>query len=223
MRIYVACLASYNNGVLHGAWIPASSDVDEMEEAVRAILRASPFPNVMRRDWHCESCGTDETLTDGNKDGIPPCPHCGEMMVPNVDGYNGGNPYPSAEEYAIHDSEGLGPIDEYASLSDIARRVTIIEAADAYGIPADIAVEAFRDLGDNQTEPDEFFSERYHGAFSSWREMAAEYIWETQDMNQVPEWLINHIDWDSIARDFQFSGELTAYQHDGTFYFFHSY
>lgn len=27
MRFYAACLASYNNGVLHGRWIDASSDV----------------------------------------------------------------------------------------------------------------------------------------------------------------------------------------------------
>lgn len=25
-RIYVACLASYNNGVLHGKWIDATAD-----------------------------------------------------------------------------------------------------------------------------------------------------------------------------------------------------
>jgi antirestriction protein len=46
-RIYVACLASYNNGVLHGEWIDATADVDEMQEHVDRILRASKFPNVM--------------------------------------------------------------------------------------------------------------------------------------------------------------------------------
>lgn len=45
-RIYVACLASYNNGVLHGKWIDATSDVDAMQEEVNAILRSSRFPNV---------------------------------------------------------------------------------------------------------------------------------------------------------------------------------
>jgi antirestriction protein len=46
MRIYVACLASYNNGVLHGAWIDAVADKDAMQDEVNAILRASKFPNV---------------------------------------------------------------------------------------------------------------------------------------------------------------------------------
>jgi antirestriction protein len=45
-RIYVACLASYNSGILHGKWIDATSDRDEMQEAIDAILRASPCPNV---------------------------------------------------------------------------------------------------------------------------------------------------------------------------------
>ena len=46
MRFYAACLASYNNGVLHGAWIDASDDIEEMQDAINAMLRASPFPNV---------------------------------------------------------------------------------------------------------------------------------------------------------------------------------
>ena len=40
MQIYIACLASYNNGTLHGKWIEATSDVDEMQEDVNALLRS---------------------------------------------------------------------------------------------------------------------------------------------------------------------------------------
>lgn len=49
MRIYVACLASYNNGVLYGRWIDASSDADEMMEEVSAMLKASPIPGA--EEW----------------------------------------------------------------------------------------------------------------------------------------------------------------------------
>ena len=45
-KIYVACLASYNNGILHGAWIDASSDANEMQDAVDAMLAASPMPDA---------------------------------------------------------------------------------------------------------------------------------------------------------------------------------
>lgn len=47
MRIYVACLASYNNGTLHGRWIGLEFlSIDEARAEIAAMLRESPFPNV---------------------------------------------------------------------------------------------------------------------------------------------------------------------------------
>jgi antirestriction protein len=46
LRIYVACLAAYNNGSLHGAWIEASSDVEEMQGQVSEMLARSPVPEA---------------------------------------------------------------------------------------------------------------------------------------------------------------------------------
>jgi antirestriction protein len=46
MRFYAACLASYNNGVLHGIWVDASDDIDAMQATINAMLRSSRFPNV---------------------------------------------------------------------------------------------------------------------------------------------------------------------------------
>ena len=37
-RIYVACLAAYNNGYLHGAWIDADQDVDEIRDEIATML-----------------------------------------------------------------------------------------------------------------------------------------------------------------------------------------
>jgi antirestriction protein len=48
-RIYVACLAAYNNGILHGAWIDADQSADELHEAVRTMLAASPMPGA--QEW----------------------------------------------------------------------------------------------------------------------------------------------------------------------------
>jgi antirestriction protein len=47
-RIYVACLAAYNNGCLHGRWIDATTPVEIMAE-VRAMLAASPLPGA--EEW----------------------------------------------------------------------------------------------------------------------------------------------------------------------------
>lgn len=48
-RIYVACLAAYNNGILHGAWIDADQSSDELHEAVQRMLTASPMPGA--EEW----------------------------------------------------------------------------------------------------------------------------------------------------------------------------
>lgn len=46
IRIYVACLASYNNGMLHGVWIDACQDEAAIREEVSAMLKASPMPGA---------------------------------------------------------------------------------------------------------------------------------------------------------------------------------
>ncbi len=45
-RIYVACLASYNNGILHGCWIDAVTDVDTMRNEIQIMLSKSPIANA---------------------------------------------------------------------------------------------------------------------------------------------------------------------------------
>ena len=41
-RIYVASLSDYNNGILHGAWIDAAQEVDELQAQVDEMLARSP-------------------------------------------------------------------------------------------------------------------------------------------------------------------------------------
>ena len=43
IRIYVACLAAYNNGILHGRWIDALQDSDAILDEIGAMLKASPI------------------------------------------------------------------------------------------------------------------------------------------------------------------------------------
>ena len=45
-RIYVACLAAYNNGYLHGAWIDADQDADEIRDEIAAMLARSPIKDA---------------------------------------------------------------------------------------------------------------------------------------------------------------------------------
>jgi antirestriction protein len=43
IRIYVACLAAYNNGILHGCWIKANQEPDEIKWQIYDILKMSPI------------------------------------------------------------------------------------------------------------------------------------------------------------------------------------
>src|SRR5690242_9229769 len=45
-RIYVADLAAYNAGRLHGAWIDADQDPDEIRAEIQKMLEASPEPGA---------------------------------------------------------------------------------------------------------------------------------------------------------------------------------
>lgn len=42
-RIYVACLAAYNGGILHGEWIKANQPAEDIQKEVNAMLKTSPI------------------------------------------------------------------------------------------------------------------------------------------------------------------------------------
>lgn len=58
-RIYVACLASYNNGILHGEWLNADDGLDTLQAGVREMLQRSPMPGAEEFAIHdCEGFGS---------------------------------------------------------------------------------------------------------------------------------------------------------------------
>jgi len=48
-RIYVACLAAYNNGKLHGAWIDCDQDAEAIWDEINEMLKNSPEPDA--EEW----------------------------------------------------------------------------------------------------------------------------------------------------------------------------
>ena len=48
--IYVACLSSYNEGVLHGCWIDATQGYDDIESKIRDMLSKSPCDGIAE-EW----------------------------------------------------------------------------------------------------------------------------------------------------------------------------
>lgn len=46
IRIYVADLAAYNNGVLRGVWIDVCDDLEDIQEQISTMLSGSPIPGA---------------------------------------------------------------------------------------------------------------------------------------------------------------------------------
>lgn len=168
-RIYVACLAAYNAGRLHGRWIDANQDADTIREEIAAMLAASPEPG--------------------------------------------------AEEWAIHDHEGLGAIGESESIDRVAEIAAAVADAgdDAPALLAWLDAEPNRDPSS--------FADVYRG---EWDTLAAyvENLWDDIGYDVRPKcdrvWWhpINFIDWGAMARELELCGDVETHRSPGGIYVF---
>lgn len=201
MKIYVACLASYNNGRLHGKWIDASSDVESMQEEVNAILKSSPYPNVMRADYHCAECDTPQTVTHSFGEEFTATVECKECGYPAFLKVEPNNPYRSAEEYAIHDFENLpSSFGEYCGLQTIADYVELAEEFDHIDESHMLAIyDEFRDI----KEMREAMKEQFVGIYDAFRDYADECADEMLSAHNIKNDnpLSQYFDYESYARD----------------------
>ena len=67
-RIYVACLASYTNGISYGEWLDATSDVEDIQENIKQLLAKSSIPNAEEVAVH--DCSGFGSLIIGEHEGI---------------------------------------------------------------------------------------------------------------------------------------------------------
>ena len=147
--LYVACLASYNNGILHGAWIEGSDleDLDCLKEAIEAVLEASPEPG--------------------------------------------------AEEYAIHDHEGLPDFlrGEWPNLSDVVDYCQQLTKCcdDTEQLAYRKACEA-----ESQVMTKDDALESYMGCYDSEADFAEQYYLERCSFPEEIQPLINHVDWGQV-------------------------
>lgn len=206
-RIYVACLASYNNGCLHGAWIDADQDADAIRTEIRAMLKASPYPNVTRADYECHGCGHEFTR-DVSPYQNPPaaCPECEATDITMK-----GEPYPSAEEYAIHDHEDFGRlVEEYTGIDEIVQLAEAIAEHDGLYI-------ALREYGFDHDEAISKLEDDYQGEHRDLEDWAENFLEDTGLFhglkNDNP--LRNYFDYERYARDAQLSGDILVIEVDG--------
>jgi antirestriction protein len=188
-KVWIADLAAYNNGKLHGRWVNAT-DVDELNAAKDAILASSPEPG--------------------------------------------------AEEWAIHDYDGFGgltyKLGEYASFETVARIGALIEEHGDEFIAWVEAVEPDLDDIDERR-----FEEARGGAWDSEADWARDRVENlgyegVQPGEYVPkgggwspygdgainvlEILMEHLDFEMIARDCSANGEVDFATVNGTVYAF---
>jgi len=194
LRFYAACLASYNSGRLHGIWIDASTDIDEMQAEVNKMLRESPYPNV---EVACPDCGGAPN---------PECPTC-----------RGRGRDPSSEEYAIHDSEGRWNLGEYPGLERIVKFMALVEKAEDRGIDPDDVQAILGHFGtDYSTTAGGAIENQFHGAYDSLTEYAEQFVDECYDLKNVPDIIKFHIDYEGIGRDMELGGDVfTIDKHQG--------
>ncbi|MGQ5253989.1 antirestriction protein ArdA [Xanthomonas arboricola pv. corylina] len=200
-RIYVACLASYNNGVLHGRWIDLYAvDLDDVRGEIAEMLRESPYPNVVVECPVCAGQRDFVSLTTGQS---LPCERC-----------KGTGRVPSAEEWAVHDSEDLpaGFRDtEHPDLSTLLERLEELEDL------SDDEREAFESFCAVEGEEDiETFRERYIGEFNSWAEVAEHSVEERGLLQGVSDTITRYFDFESYGRDMHLGGE--AYESNGHYF-----
>lgn len=150
IRIYVADLAAYNAGHLHGIWIDATLELDEIQARVSAMLEASPVKG--------------------------------------------------AEEYAIHDFEGFDGyrISEHDSLENAHEIACFIEEHPDFGAAL---LAHFNDLAQARKAAED----DYCGCYSSLAEYAQEL---TEQTTNIPQHLAMYIDYRSMARDMEYSGDV---------------
>lgn len=132
-----------------------------------------------------------------------------------IDAMLAASPTPGAEEYAIHDHEGLGQIGES---EDIDRIAAVAEAIDDAGDDAP-ALLAWLD-GEPGRDPSDF-EDVYRGRWDSVADYVRDY-WEQigYDADKASgSWHpTRYVDWDAMARDLELSGDIETHPAPGGVY-----
>lgn len=138
MSIYVADLAAYNAGYLHGAWLdPLDPEIwEKIEELIKSSL------------------------------------------------------VPDAEEFMVHDHEGMGNLGE----CNVSEAIELAEKIQEHGA----AWIAYMDLVGSHYATIEGFEDSYQGEWESEKEFA--YQW-ADDCMEIPESMESYFDYGALARD----------------------
>lgn len=205
IRIYAACLASYNNGRLHGAWIDCEGkDADAIRAEIATMLRASPYPNVMRKDWTCTDCDHVQTC-DASRE-APRCDECA------CDDMTAGDAYASAEEWAFHDHEGFHDlIGEYTDIETIAQIAEFLDEAEGDAVTGLLWLVRDRGvkLADALEQADDVRT--FDGTAKEYAESLVDDCY-SDALQGLPDLIKHNIDYDGIAQELRIGGDIDEFE-----------
>ena len=131
-RIYVACLAAYNSGYLHGRWMDAAQSEDDILQAVSEMLAASPvedaeewaihdyenFGGVRLSEWESFAAVSEQAffLVEHGEVGALALNHYDDVATAREaleEHYQG--QWESVADYALHLTEETGVLGEIPS------------------------------------------------------------------------------------------------------------
>lgn len=95
-RIYVACLASYNAGRLHGRWLDATQEADELREEINLMLEDSPVPRA--EEWAIHDHEGFSPLTIGEYEDLEAVSEAAQLIAE----------YRDLAAYVLADLGGVG-------------------------------------------------------------------------------------------------------------------
>lgn len=187
IRIFVSCLAAYNNGDLHGAWIDAEQQAEDIQHDIKQMLIDSPVSDKECCDPDCAHVGPPDE--DGE------CPECGMA-------------YHLAEEWMIHDHEGflgieISPHEDIETIAALAELIGTMEGYEA------AAFAAWYDNDDRELDRlEEQFREDYQGTFKDLGDWAYEYMDSTGGLSEMPDHLRSYFDYEAFGWDAQLGGDI---------------
>lgn len=193
MRIYAACLASYNAGRLHGRWIDADEGVDHIRDEIAAMLRESPFPNVR---VECPDCAKHYNPAAAFNARCDTCGNTGTV--------------PSAEEYAIHDYDDIPS--SWGEHPDLDKLAAYCEAASGLDDEEREAFDAWLDVQSGEPGDLDDFREQYQGCHSTLTDWAESWHDDAGTLDDVPEQVARYFDFESWARDAKLGGDIWTHE-----------
>jgi antirestriction protein len=213
-RIYVASLSDYNAGRLHGAWIDAEQNPEDIQEAVDRMLEDSHEPNILVRIGVCQACEKRfRKQVSEPADAAPSVLVCPECESTNI---HVGDLTPSAEEWAIHDYEGfegweLSEWERFERVSEYAQLIAEHGAA----WPAYVG-----HVGEEYATEDDF-REAFCGEWRS-EEEYAEALVDHLGMLEADSTVAMYFDYEAFAGDLFMGDYWSTYAPGGLVYVFRS-